>query len=99
MGIHRINTILMEEYSSPAHRWIRIETDIKMPETGTTFEDLRGFLDKGNAAGVKQVLHRLLDHVHKHRKGKSRPHREDLLRVHALVDAAFGPVRRRKRKG
>jgi hypothetical protein len=99
MGIHRINTELIEEYSSPADRRIRIETDIRMPREGTVFEDLRGFLDKGNDAGVRQVLHRLLDEVHKHPKGKGRPHGDDIRRVRKLVDAAFGPVPSRKRKG
>jgi len=99
MGIHRINTVLMEEYSSPAHRWVRIETDITMPEAGTAFEDLRGFLDKGNDAGARLLLHRLLDDVHKRRKRKARPHREDILRVRKVVDAAFGRIGPRKRKG
>jgi hypothetical protein len=99
MGIHRINILLMEEYRSPADRRIRIETDIKMPESGTTFEDLRGFLDKGNDAGARLVLHRLLDEVLTHRKGKARPHRDDIRRVRKLVDAAFAPVRGRKRAG
>ncbi len=100
MGIHRINTVLMEEYSSPAHRWIRIETDIKMPEKGTMFEDLRGFLDKGNDAGVRLVLQRLLDDVRTRRKGRGTglPNSDDIRRVRKLVDAAFGPVRRRQRR-
>jgi hypothetical protein len=101
MGIHRINTELIEEYSSPADRRIRIETDIRMPKDGTAFEDLRGFLDKGNDAGIRLLLHRLLDDVRTRRKGrgKGRPDSDDIRRVRKLVDAAFGPVPSRKRKG
>ena len=104
MGIHRINRILMLGYSSPAQRSIRIETDIKMPEKGTTFEDLRGFLDTGNDSGARLVLQRLLDDVRTRRKGRREglPDRDDIRRVRKVVDAAFGPVpppqRRQKRK-
>jgi hypothetical protein len=101
MGIHRINCLLLEHYSSPADRRIRIETDIRMPKEGTAFEDLRGFLDKGNDAGVRLLLQRLLDDVPTRRKGKGkgRPDSDDIKRVRKVVDAAYGPVRRRKRKG
>jgi len=99
MGIHRINILLFAEYSSPADRRIRIETDIRLPRTGTTFDDLRGLLDAGNKAGVRRVLHRVLDDLYERLKGKGgRPHSEQQQRVRKLVDAAFGPVRRRKPK-
>lgn len=100
MGIHRINTLLIEEYSSPADRRIRIETDIRLPREGTAFAELRGLLHMGNAAGVRTLLHRVLDDLHQRRKGKGgRPDSDDLRRVRKVVDAAFGPGRRGRRKG
>ena len=97
MGIHRINILLFAEYSSPADRRIRIETDIRLPRPGT-FDELQGFLDQGNDAGARLLLQRVLDDVPKPRKRKGRPHGEHLRRVRKVVDAAFGPAPRRKRK-
>jgi hypothetical protein len=90
MGIWRINTILYEEYGSPADRRVRIETDIPFREEGP-FEEIRRALARDDYAFVEREL---IGRVHTQRasvKGSQgeRPTSADLDRVEAVIIAAF----------
>ena len=91
MGIWRINTILYEEYDSPADRRVRIETDLLIGSK-REFEMIRDALARDDYRSVRNHLLGRLSMVkvsRKRRKG-GRPTRDALGRVATVVNAAFG---------
>ena len=90
MGIWRINTLLYEEYNSPADRRVRIETDLKIGSK-REFDMIRDALARDDFRAVRTTL---LGHLasikpsRRRRKG-GRPTRDDLRRVRTVINAAF----------
>jgi hypothetical protein len=90
MGIWRINTILYEEYDSPADRRVRIETDIPIRDKAQ-FEALRRALANDNYPFVQgELLARVrMKRARIQVSKEKRPTNADLHRVAAVIHAAF----------
>lgn len=89
MGIHRINTLFVEEFNSPGDLRFRIETDIRMPRgrAGRGFvRKLRSALASSRDEAVRDLLLQRLERPVRKRETVTAG---DLVQVRRLVAGAL----------
>jgi hypothetical protein len=94
VGIHRINRLLVEEFGSPGDLRFRLETDIRVPNSG----DGRGFLRRLRKAVEsshhERVRDLLLQRLTRPVLKGERVTAADLIRVRRMVTGALSNPRK-----